>query len=690
MLKWIATAFEQRRASLQSRLESSLQPAADPKQAVSSEEWRKRGNAHLNAGNLNEAENCYRRGLDSNPLDSICYSNLGYVLGELGHSAASKQMLLKAVELNPADSDALYMLANLARARGEWLDAITHYRAALSVNADFEICRRDLAISLAQTGQYREARDVLEPGTAFAPDTADLYFFRGNLHLAAGELEEAMANFRQAAELQPQDSSILINVGVVQFERRELFAAIETYRGILEFEPNNIQARANLAAALQRSGQLDLAIACYREVLERSPDYLYAQHGLLFALTSVPDFAPAQYLEQAREYGAAVRARAKPFSQWLCPGPGAAGRPLRVGFVSGDLRSHPVGFFLESILAKIDPAKLTLVAYATSTTEDDLSERLKSIFSEWHPVATMADEALAGKIHADKIDILLDLAGHTGLNRLPVFAWKPAPVQVSWLGYWASTGVAEIDYILADPVSVPQEDAQFFSEKPWYLPDTRLCMSPPVTSRDIEVNELPALTKGHVTFGSYQMLSKISDRTLAAWSRILARVPSARLRLQSKPLSYPAAMLNMRQRLATAAIDIARVDFHGEATREDYLASYGEVDVILDTFPFPGGTTTAEALWMGVPTVTLTGNSLLARQGESMMRCVGLEDWVAQDEQDYVTVAVARVSDLGTLGDLRKGLRSRALASPLFDATKFAGNLEAAFAEMALARGRPA
>jgi protein O-GlcNAc transferase len=688
MLNWIATTFEKRRAKLQSRLETSIRPAAGDSSTASSQEWRQQGNAHLKAGNLEAAEHCYRRGLQSDACDSTCYSNLGYVLGELGRPTESQQMLLKAVELNASDFDALYMLGNLARERGEWLQAIVHYRAALSVNAAFDSCRRDLCISLAQTGQYREAHDILEQGPAFTPDTADFHFFKGTLHLAAGELNEAMVNFRKAAKLQPRNSSILINLGAVQFERSELLAAIETYQGILEFEPDNIQARANLGAAFQRSGQLELAIPCYRDVLERSPEYLYAQHGLLFALTYVPGFAPAEYLEQARKYGATVSARAAPYSQWLCAELSASERPLRIGFVSGDLRSHPVGFFLESILAKVDAVRFTLVAYAASTTEDVLSERLKSIFSEWHSVATIPDEALAKKIHADKIDILVDMAGHTGLNRLAVFAWKPAPVQVSWLGYWASTGVAEIDYILVDPVSVPASDAQFFSEKLWHLPHTRLCMSPPHTTRAIEVNALPALSNGHVTFGSYQMLSKISDRTLAAWSQVLARIPSARLRLQSKPLSYPEAILNVQQRLAQFDIDVARVDLYGETSREDYLASYGTVDVILDTFPFPGGTTTAEALWMGVPTVTVGGNSLLARQGESLMRCVGLGEWVAANEWEYVELAIALVSDLRELDELRAGLRSRALASPLFDATKFAQDLEVAFSEMMRANRR--
>jgi protein O-GlcNAc transferase len=684
MLKWIATRFESGRANLQSRLENSLQPAGTTAQ-ISSAEWRKRGNAVLNAGKLQEAADCYRLGLQRDPQDSICYSNLGYVLGELGRSTESQQMLLKAAELNPSDFDAHYMLGKLARARGEWLEAITCYRAALAVNPGFEVCRRDLCFLLAQTGQLSEAQALMEQSPAFAPNTASSYFFKGSLHLAAEALDEAIADLGQAAQLQPRDSSILINLGAAQIKRRDLFSAIETYRRVLEFDPENVQAHANLGAALHDSGHLVGATQCYRRALELDPDYIFARHGLLFALTCLPDVSPAEYLREAKRYGAVVSARAKAYSEWLSPAPAAVACPLRVGFVSGDLRAHPVGFFLEDILARIDKTKLSLVAYSTNAMEDALSERLKAVFSEWHSVSTMADAALANKIHADRIDILVDLAGHTGLNRLPVFAWKPAPLQVSWLGYWASTGVAEIDFILVDPVSVPKTDAQFYSEKLWYLPETRMCMSPPVTTRTMDVKPLPALTKGHVTFGSYQALKKISDNTLAVWSQVLARVPSARLRIQSLSLGYADAAASMQARLATAGIDIARVDLHGLAPREDYLASYEEVDVILDTFPFPGGTTTADALWMGVPTVTLAGNSLLARQGESMMRCVGLGDWVATNEREYVEIAFARAHDLESLGRLRTTLRSRAFASPLFDAARFALNLEEAFAAMARA-----
>jgi protein O-GlcNAc transferase len=688
MLKWIATRLEEHRANLQARLESPSHPSAPAGVAIGSGEWRKRGNGYLSAGILNEAANCYRKGTESDPGDSICYSNLGYVLGEMGQAAESEDMLRKAVALNPADFDAHYLLGNLARAKGEWLQAIARYRQALRINNDFDVCRRELCILLAHTGQIREARAVLAQGAAFASDSADFYYFRGNLHLAADEYAEALADFKQADKLQPQDASILINLGVAQLKRREVFSALETYRRILGFEPDNVQAHANMAIAFQQSGQLDLAIQSYRHALQLNPEFLNAHQNLLFALTYVPGFPPEEYLREARRYGERVAARAKPCTEWNCAQAVGAPRPLRVGFVSGDLRSHPVGMFLENVLAHIDHGKLELIAYSSTVTEDVHSERLKSLFTEWHAIATLTDEALAEEIHSDRIDILVDLAGHTGLNRLSVFAWKAAPLQVSWLGFWASTGVAEIDYILVDAISAPQSDAQFFSEKLWHLRDTRLCLTPPVTQRPIEVLALPALLKGFVTFGSYQILNKISDGTLALWSRVLASVPSARLRIQSLPLAFPDAVANMQTRLVAAGIDVARVDLHGGAPREDYLASYGEIDLVLDTFPFPGGTTTAEALWMGVPTVTLAGNSLLSRQGASMMHCVGLGDWVAGSEDEFVEIALANARDLEALATLRAELRARALASPLFDAAKFARILEDAFAEMVRGKGR--
>ena len=510
----------------------------------------------------------------------------------------------------------------------------------------------------------------------------DYYYFSGTLHLAEDEPDDAVTEFRKAMQLQPQNASILINLGIAQLRLRDVFSAIETYRTLLEFEPANVLAHANIAAAFQLSGQIELAIQSYRHALELDPDHLSAHQNLLYALTYVPNFSRTEYLTEAQKFNEKISQKVNAFSQWRCPAPTQIARPLRIGFVSGDFRNHSVGMFLESVLASINPDKLTLIAYSNSATKDSVSARLKKLFSEWNSIAIMNDETSAKKIHGDRIDILVDLSGHTELNRLSVFSWRPAPVQVSWLGYWASTGVKEIDYILVDQLSAPESDEIFFSEKLWYLPDTRLCFTPPVTAYPINVGLLPAQRNGYITFGSFQLLSKMNECTFLVWSQVLKRIPTARLRLQSWPLAFPNAIAETSRKLVDANIDIDRVEFCGGMSRDAYLMSYSEVDVVLDTFPFPGGTTTAEALWMGVPTVTLAGNSLLASQSASMMGCVGLDDWVAANEKEYVDIAVNQVSNLEKLTELRSSLRNRALTSPLFDSNKFAHNLEQAFIEI--------
>lgn len=683
MLNWLAKKFETHRARLQAQLESSLRPRADVLPLVDSAEWRKRGNACLRDGKLEEAHQCYRNGMLADPSDAICYSNLGYVLVQLGRWAEAEEMLVKAVERNPADFDGYYLLGNLARDRNELSAAVASYRVALAINPKFDVCRRDLCIALAQSGQPNEARIVMSQGPAFGTDTVNYHFFSGNLHQASGNPSAAIASFLLAKQLKPEESSILINLSNAQIQVGDFSAALRTSQSLIKFEPDSAQAYAAAAVAYQRCGQPDASIESYRHALQLNPQYLIAQQNLLNGLTYFPDFSAADYLKEAQSFGQKVSARAKPYTQWLCHWRQTNARPLRVGFVSGDLRAHPVGMFLASVLAAIDPAEVTCVAYSNAVNEDSLTEYLKTCFVEWNQVTSMVDKDLAEKIHSDRIDILVDLAGHTDATRLPVFAWRPAPVQVAWLGYWASTGVAEMDYLLVDRVSVHEDEAQYYSERLWFLPETRLCLSPPCPPSE---SDLPALRKGYLTFGSYQAPNKISDAVLALWSQVLARVPSARLRLQGVPLIYEETVADIKRRLVKAHIDLDRVDLVDRVMRGEYLQSYKEVDVVLDTFPYPGGTTTAEALWMGVPTVTLTGCTLLARQGESMLRCTGLGDWVAHTEQEYVQLAVDKVSDLPRLAALRAVLLHSVPTSPLFDGVRFARTLEAAFKGMANAR----
>jgi predicted O-linked N-acetylglucosamine transferase (SPINDLY family) len=324
------------------------------------------------------------------------------------------------------------------------------------------------------------------------------------------------------------------------------------------------------------------------------------------------------------------------------------------------------------------------VAYPAQPSADALSQRLRAGVAGWHCLAGLSDGEAARRIRDDGIHVLLDLSGHTARNRLAVFAWRPAPVQASWLGYFATTGVEQMDYVLADTTGVPPGMHGQFTERIWYLPDTRLCFTPPHT--DLPVAPLPALHRGQVTFGCFQALAKVNDDVLSLWSRVLSECSGSRLRLQAASLADERTARALLERLRDHGIDPARVELAGAMSRDDYLAAHAEVDLLLDTFPYPGGTTTCEALWMGVPTVTLAGGSMLARQGASLLCAAGLADWVAQTPDEYVALACAKAGDTGHLARTRAGLRRHVAASPLLDAARFSRHLEDALWGMWRAR----
>ncbi len=292
--------------------------------------------------------------------------------------------------------------------------------------------------------------------------------------------------------------------------------------------------------------------------------------------------------------------------------------------VSGDFLKHPVGYFLENLLLNLDQDKIELVAYPTNLKEDELTDRIRSRFVGWKPLQGMRDEAAADFIHADGVHILLDLAGHTKDNRLPVFAWKPAPVQVSWLGYSASTGLAEMDYLLADPYLVPPEEEAYFSEEIWRLRESYLCFSPPRVP--VPVGPLPALNTGLITFGCFNNPTKINDSVDELWAKVLHAVPNSRLLLKAERFSNPTINETTRQRLVALGIAPERLLLDGFVLqREEHLAAFNRVDIALDPFPYNGTTTSVEGLWMGVPFITLRGNRFVSHVGESIAHNAGLD-----------------------------------------------------------------
>jgi len=629
--------------------EPTPQAVANADPASESANLRRRGNEHLANGRLGEAEACYRQAVALNPNNAEAHLNLGFVLGGQKLLDEAERSLAQAVRLRPDLEDAHYILGTIAEGRNDLGAAAGHFGRALEINPALEVACRDLCRVQFRRGQYALARQVIDKGLALNPDNADFHYYRGNLFLHEKHCESAIACYRRALAISPEYAEVHANMGKAFMELGDVEESIAWYRKALSLDPDNLAVEA---------------VSC-----------------LLFARSYDPTDTPLRYLEEARRYGDMVGRKARPYASWpACAG--REGKPLRVGLVSGDFLGHPVGYFLESILPRLNAANIELVAYPTVSEEDELTARIKPFFAGWCPIHGLDDEAAARKIREDAIQVLVDLAGHTSHNRLPLFAWKPAPVQASWLGYFASTGVPGMDYLLADRFSVPDEDRAHFTESVWYLPDTRLCFSVPASSGKPDVSPPPALRNGYVTFGCYQNLAKLNDQVLAAWGRIFRGLPDARLRIQCKQMEGAAEREKLLQRLGKAGIDPRRVELVGPGTREAYLASHAEVDILLDTFPYPGGTTTCEGLWMGVPTLTLCGKTLLGRQGASMMQCAGLPDWVARDEDGYVALALAKGGDVQGLARLRETLRDKALSSPLFDAPRFAANLEEALQGM--------
>ena len=626
--------------------------------------------AHFAAGRFVEAGEVAQRMTSAYPADAFGWKALGAALWQQGRLEDALDPMLRAVELAPNDVDAINNLGAAVDDYGLTAHAERLYRRALAIAPEHVETLNNLGDHLCQRSRFEEARRILEHALTVLPDYAKAHNNLGCVLRAIGATDLALDHLHRALEIEPDYPQALINLANALQDKNQLTAAERALRRALELCPNDALALNNLGNVLTLIGRAEEAESALRRALALKPDYLDAYSNLLFTLNYSDRGTPQQRLAEARAYGERIARRANAYTSWR-----VEERPakLRIGLVSGDLRSHPVGFFLAAVLDHLSRLDVELFAYPTQAREDALTDRLRQSCRAWHPLYGLADADAAQLIHNDAIHVLIDLAGHTAGNRLPVFAYKPAPVQVSWLGYFATTGVAQIDYLLADPTGVPEEDHGQFTEAIRYLPDTRLCFSVP--DLDIEINELPAIKNGHITFGSFQNLAKANDRVLAVWARIMAALPDSTLRWQCKQFGDAEIVDATLARLERHGIARARVALRAATTRDAYLAAHHDIDLILDTFPYTGGTTTCEALWMGVPTLTLRGNNMLSRQGASLLKAAGLPEWIANSIDDYTMKASSHARRLEQLGILRSRLRDQIKGSPLFDAKRFARRL---------------
>lgn len=648
------------------------------------------GHALLARGDLCGAELCYRKAMAAAPKHPLARVSFGSVLVQPQRLADARMQLDVALTSDPSDADCHYVLGALSERGHDHTCAAYHFQRAFELKPDLQLACLGACRVLSHLGQVTSARHLIASGLAANPTSADLHFYEGMLHYANDAIDCAIESYREALALGADHSALHGFVGGLLLKRNALDKALVHLQRAIELNPENTEAHHDLGVVLLRLGQVERAIQHQEITIRQDPTQLQAYSCLLFALGSSVECTAQQYMATAKRYANQVRRSVRPLRQVTDQAPPAtdsAMRPLRIGWVSGDLRKHVNLSFLKHVLVGLAHESTELIAFSNNPYDDGATHELRRLMTQWHDIKEMSDQEAAALIKSCRVDVLVDLAGHTAHNRLPVFAWRPAPVQISWLGFFASTGLTEIDYLLADAVSVPANWHSHFSERVWYLPETRLCMSAPDVSEALKVVQPPVLRTGFVTFGCFQVLSKINDSVLKTWARVMSGVPNSRLRLQIRYLELPGVRDSLISRMGRAGISSDRVELHGGVPVADYLAAHNEVDIILDTFPYPGGTTTAEALWMGVPTVTLKGNSLLARQGASMLHNVGLPDWIAVNREEYVTKAIRFASDTAALGDLRAQLRQRALASPLFDSSRFTAHFLAALRAMHQQRG---
>ena len=635
------------------------------------------GVVKLQKGDAGAAAELIGKAVAVKPDYAEAYSNLGVALKDQGKLAEAKAAFRKTLELKPDDAEAHGNLGALLKMQGAFDEAVIAYRKVLEIKPrDAEAATRLGALLIGQS-KLAESEAAYRKALEIRPNYAEAHNNLGVVLKEQGNTAEAEAAIRNAVAFRPDYAEAHKNLGTLLKDRGKPAEAEAAYRRTLELKPDDAEAYGNLGIALTDQGRLAEAEAAFRKALELRPDYAEAHSNLLFALhygETALDALFNEHLSWTDQHGGYPRLSSSRHERG-----GDRDKRLRVGYVSGDFRHHSVSYFVEPLFAAHDRQAFAIFCYSNSKLEDATTARLRGMADGWRNIATLDDGAVVDAILADGIDILVDLSGHTAKNRLQVFARKPVPVQVTWLGYPDTTGLAAMDYRLTDAIADPPGASDDWStERLVRLPNGFHCYRPPDEAP--EVAPSPRAKLGHVTFSSFNNLSKITPAVVAAWAQILKAAPGSRLLVKNKSLTCETVRrryLSLFEDQGVAPNRLTLLPF-SDSTRS-HLAAYDQVDIALDTFPYNGTTTTCEALWMGVPVITARGDRHAARVGASLLTRVGLESFIAEPVDEYVETAVTLASEPDRLETIRLGMRDRMQNSPLCDPAGFARDMEEAF-----------
>ncbi|MBI1194223.1 MAG: tetratricopeptide repeat protein [Gammaproteobacteria bacterium] len=629
-------------------------------------------------GRHDAAVDLIRRAVAIDPKRPNYHFNLALALAALKRIDEAVESMRTACKLKPRDAGAWFNLGTLLLMDKAYEDARKAFKRALNAEPKHIDALVNLGLTARALGDPKEARDSLDQVLRLAPEHIPALINRALCAIDRRDFDSARKDLDQVLVLAPDNTDALLNLALCAKETGHYQEALTLNRRVIELHPGSAAAYNNLGNILAGIGDFRGALEAYESALEHQPDKHQTLSNCLFIKSYHVLLSPKETLAAHRawdeRFGGEARARRYEHER-----SDDVERRLRIGYVSPDLRRHSVAYFLEPILAAHDHDRFEIFCYAEVAAPDEVSARLKRLSDHWVTTSGISDEALADRIHEDRIDILVDLAGHTAGNRLRAFVYRPAPIQATYLGYFTTTGLAAMDYWLSDGVLTPEDTVELSTETIWRLPGCSLGYQPP--------KEAPAVSERPdtepVVLGSFNDLSKVSVGAIALWSEILKRLPDARLLLKAKQLSDPDTCENVRKAFAEHGIPAERLALRGRtAGLEEHLAMYGEIDIALDTIPRTGGTTTMEALWMGVPVVTLAGERYIERLSASMLAAAELDALVCRNREAYIECVTTLAEDPERRRALRTTLREQVRHSVLCDARDLTGRIEAAYRSM--------
>ncbi|MBI3148315.1 MAG: tetratricopeptide repeat protein [Betaproteobacteria bacterium] len=538
---------------------------------------------------------------------------------------------------------------------------------------------RAQAVVLLGEGRLAEAERTLQVVLRERPGDPEARYLLGVVALQAGNAAAALSLLLPAARANPANALAQYNAAMALVLANRFGEAAQLLRQALTLDPRLGPAWNNLGNILKAFGEIDQATQCYERAIALGPDDPIRQSHHLICVHYSAGFSHEQIFSLHQRWAERHAARHYPPRPPVPTNPDPR-RALTIGLVSPSFNGKIVGQFLRGLLPQLHLQGLRLIAYSATRETDDITAAIRASVDRWHDITGLEDAAAAQLVAADGVDILIDLAGHAPGNRLLLFARQPAPIQVSWLDYFDTTGLAIIDYLITDARTTPIDSPQRFSEQLLRLPETRLCWTPPDFAP--EVAPAPSTNRGYITFGSFNRADKLNPELLGLWARILERVPDARLLLKGEAFAMTEVRRHFTERFAALGVSSERVEWRGASSHAELLGEYGALDIALDTTPYNGGATTCDALWMGVPVIALRAERMIARQSAAMLDCVGLSELVADTPEQYLEIAVALAGDRARLARMRADLRANMARSALCDTARFARDFAAALRQI--------